>query len=73
MKDEEKPKYEMIHHGPWTHVKAVGKSVCEKCGLVWLNNHITEWSVKKGCDATNHPDFKRQLRLSIQLADAKRK
>ena len=30
--------------------------VCQHCGLVRLNNRLTEWAVQKGCNFNDHPD-----------------
>jgi hypothetical protein len=38
------------------------KPVCVKCGLMRLNNPITDWCVKQGCDHEEHPDYKRKLK-----------
>ena len=32
--------------------------VCRRCGLVLLRNDLTDWCVKRGCDANNHPEFR---------------
>ena len=39
-----------------------GKQVCSHCGLVNLNNRLTDWSIKKGCNFDEHPDNKRMLK-----------
>lgn len=38
------------------------KPVCFRCGLMSLNNKITHWCVKKGCNHQDHPDFNRVLK-----------
>ena len=35
-----------------------GKVVCETCGLVKLNNRLTDEAVKLGCDYKYHPSWK---------------
>jgi len=35
----------------------IGKSVCKRCGLVYLKNSFTEWSVKMGCLSSDHPQY----------------
>jgi len=31
--------------------------VCDGCGLVYLNNEFTRWSIKKGCNYQDSPQF----------------
>lgn len=35
-----------------------GKKVCSSCGLIHLNNKLTQWFIDKGCLADLHPDRK---------------
>lgn len=53
------------HH--FVHVRFMSYPLCTKCGLVFLKNALTAWSVKKGCDARLHPDFKAQVRKHTAL------
>ena len=41
--------------------KLCGKTYCLKCGLVALNNKISEWCIAKGCHAEDHPQYKSKL------------
>jgi hypothetical protein len=34
---------------------------CRYCGLVYLNNVISKWCVKMGCNAALHPGHDRKL------------
>ena len=34
---------------------------CIKCGLIYLNNDISKWAIAKGCNHSEHPDYKRKL------------
>jgi len=34
---------------------------CRFCGLLYLNNAITRWCVRMGCNCDYHKDFKRML------------
>ena len=34
---------------------------CIKCGLIYLNNDISKWAIAKGCNHSEHPDYKRRL------------
>jgi hypothetical protein len=38
----------------------VGKQYCSKCGLIALNNKFTEWSINVGCNAEDHPNYKKE-------------
>lgn len=38
-----------------------GFSYCIKCGLVYLGNEISRWCISKGCNHSEHPDYKRRL------------
>lgn len=35
--------------------------MCQYCGLIFLKNDITRWSIKMGCDHKNHPQFEKKL------------
>jgi len=37
-----------------------GKLVCQRCGLVALNNNFTRWSIRMGCRSEDHPNYKSQ-------------
>lgn len=36
--------------------------ICDYCGLVLLNNRITEWAVRMGCYHEDHVQFKEKLK-----------
>jgi hypothetical protein len=55
-----KEPYKMKGHS-FTPLKGVGKSYCKNCGLIALNNRISEWCVDKGCDFHNHIGYKSAL------------
>jgi len=38
------------------------KPVCSRCGLMRLNNPITHWCVRKGCNYDEHPDYEKTLK-----------
>lgn len=42
--------------------KGIPWPVCCYCGLVYLNNEFTRWSVKKGCNSREHPGYEAQRR-----------
>lgn len=44
--------------------------VCTKCGLVRLRNPFTDWCVRQGCNAEDHPQYeqiKKQLTRQEEL------
>lgn len=43
-------------------VKRIPWLICRNCGLVRLHNPITDWCVKLGCNADDHPKFKTMLK-----------
>jgi hypothetical protein len=45
---------------PWVY--------CRYCGLVYLNNSISKWSIKMGCNSSLHPLFKQMLNKSTRRA-----
>lgn len=47
--------------------------VCDNCGLVYLNNSFTAWSVRMGCNANDHPDYERIKKKSHEEWLAKQK
>lgn len=51
-----KDKYKMVPHS-FTK-KVCGKDVCSNCGLMRLNNRLTQWCVKMGCENDLHPAYK---------------
>lgn len=52
-----KQPYKMKGHS-WIPLKGVGKNYCSGCGLVALNNKITQWCIKKGCNFSDSPYYK---------------
>lgn len=42
----------------------IGKSVCKSCGLVYLKNEFSEWSVKMGCNSSDHPSYQSKRKLT---------
>jgi hypothetical protein len=37
------------------------KPVCFRCGLMKLNNKLTDWCVKQGCNHDEHPEYKQKV------------
>jgi hypothetical protein len=48
--------YRLQHHS-FTGT-AAGKPFCVTCGLLLLRNPLTDWCVRKGCYADDHPGWK---------------
>jgi len=48
--------YEFEAHSP-IKTKAIPWMFCKYCGLLYLNNKITRWCVKVGCNHTEHPQY----------------
>jgi hypothetical protein len=42
-------------------LRGTGRMRCRYCGLVYLNNVISKWCVKMGCNAALHPGHDRKL------------
>jgi hypothetical protein len=38
--------------------------VCRKCGLVYLKNAFTDWSIARGCNSEDHPSFDAKRKLA---------
>ena len=53
-------KYSYEPHSP-IKVKSIPWLYCRYCGLVYLNNKITRWCIKMGCNSDYHPNFKKRL------------
>lgn len=47
--------------------------VCASCGLVYINNSFTAWSVRMGCNANEHPDYERAKRKAHEEWQARQK
>lgn len=54
--------YKMEAHGPWIPMSRVGKQRCAFCGLVALNNPLTDWAITKGCNYEDHPQHKSMVK-----------
>lgn len=35
---------------------------CRYCGLLRLQNRLTEWCIRKGCDYEEHPEYLKMVR-----------
>ena len=41
--------------------------ICRCCGLVTLSNPLTEWSIKKGCNYKDAPNFQQVVLKHTKL------
>lgn len=42
--------------------KVLNYNYCIKCGLIALKNKFTRWSIDKGCNSEDHPDYEKYRR-----------
>lgn len=63
--DDEEIKYTYERHKPIS-LKNTPWLYCRYCGLVYLNNDITRWSIKMGCNSAYHPSFNIMLKKSVK-------
>lgn len=49
-------KYKLVSHR-WSPLRGVGKQYCTSCGLVRLNNAISDWCVGRGCEYDLHSQY----------------
>lgn len=49
-------------HNPCKLYRGIPYLVCSKCGLVYLNNALTKWCIRNGCDHKEHPQYKNKLK-----------
>jgi len=52
--------YEMVTHR-WFKLAGIGKQYCVGCGLVGLNNPLTKWCIRMGCDHGYHKDYVKKV------------
>lgn len=56
-----KEPYKMKGHS-FIPLKGVGKHYCSSCGLVALNNPISDWCVNTGCNYKDHAQYESKLK-----------
>ncbi len=44
--------------------RIVGKPYCVGCGLIAANNEFTQWSIDKGCNNEDHPQFQQKRKAA---------
>ena len=60
--EDEEIKYLFEPHKPRKLTKRIPWLYCGHCGLLYLNNSITKWCIKMGCNHTYHNQFKFMLK-----------
>ena len=61
--DLKKSTYKMESHS-FSFNSRMGKSICSRCGLVYLKNPFTEWSVNMGCNSSDHSSYQIKRKLT---------
>ena len=56
-----KQPYKMEPH-QFATVKKIPWLRCKSCGLLTLRNKFTQWCVKMGCNASDHPSYESHRR-----------
>jgi len=65
--DDKKIKYTYEKHSP-IMLRGTPWVYCKYCGLVYLNNRFTKWCIKKGCNNSYHPEYRKTMnRLTSSL------
>ena len=60
--EDEEIVYSFEPHKPRKLSKTITWLYCGHCGLLYLKNPITRWSIKMGCNHTYHKQFKFMLK-----------
>lgn len=61
---ERKQAYKLEPH-VFVPMKKIAWLRCKHCGLLTLKNALTEWCIRMGCNADDHPDYAARCRNSI--------
>jgi hypothetical protein len=56
--EDEEITYSFEAHKPRKLSKSIPWLCCANCGLLYLNNPITKWCIKMGCNHSYHNQFK---------------
>ncbi|MES1987007.1 MAG: hypothetical protein V4440_03085 [Pseudomonadota bacterium] len=64
--DLQKESYKLINHS-FEFNKRAGKSICTNCGLLALRNEFTDWSIRVGCMASDHPQYENVRRRTSTM------
>lgn len=58
--------YEYEKHAP-VKVKWMPWLMCRYCGLVYLNNRLTKWSIRMGCNHSYHPAYEKTVKSMTSI------
>lgn len=64
-----KPAYKLEPHA-FTTSKKILYQRCKRCGLLTLRNALTEWAIRMGCNANDHPEYTARCRATKPRAAA---
>lgn len=53
---QKKQPYKLQPH-EFTPSKKLAWLRCKRCGLLTLRNALTDWCIRMGCNAADHPDY----------------
>lgn len=59
--EDEEIKYSYERHNPVV-LKGTPWLYCRYCGLLYLNNPITKWCIKMGCNSSYHLQYKMMVK-----------
>lgn len=51
----------------FTPLKGTGKSYCKSCGLVALNNPLTDWCIQMGCNYRDHTQYNNKVKRLTEM------
>jgi hypothetical protein len=57
----EKTRYKIESH-TFRAARFWSKGICVDCGLMFMNNPLTAWAVRKGCLFEYHDEFREKVR-----------
>lgn len=57
--DDDRDEYKYVAHCGKKE-KVLPWLVCQRCGLIYLKNAFTHWSIDKGCKYDSHPSFRKE-------------
>ena len=60
--EDEEIKYSFEAHKPKMLAKGLPWLYCGYCGLMYLNNSVTKWCIKMGCNHSYHNQYKNMLK-----------
>ena len=67
--EDEVVTYSFEAHKPRKLCKSIPWLYCSHCGLLYLKNSITKWSIKMGCNHSYHNQYKYMLKKLTKRRD----